>query len=160
MQLRNHRAALALAAVLAFPVSGLSAEPTKDAAPACQGLVVEDGDTVKFGEEVIRLKGFDTPEVEYARCESERRLGLMAAVRLRSLICRPGVVVIVDRGPAPARDRHKRTLAVLRVDGRDVAEIMISEGFARPYNGGFRKGWCSRDSRDDLIPGPQPKGRK
>ena len=30
------------------------------------------------------------------------------------------------------------------LDGRNVRDTLIAEGWARPYNGGPRKGWCSR----------------
>lgn len=143
------------AAVLALIASVTMARASE---PPCHGIVVEDGDTVRVGEEVVRLRGFDAPEVEHARCEAERRLGLMAKARIEALICAASAAEI-DRGPAPERDRHKRSLARLMLDGRDVAEVMIAEQWARPYNGSIRKGWCSRDSRDDLIPGPQPKRR-
>lgn len=58
------------------------------------------------------------------------------------------------RAFAEPQDRYHRTLARVTLGGVDVAEIMISEGWARAYAGGRRKGWCSRDSRDDLGNGP------
>ena len=49
-----------------------------------------------------------------------------------------------------------RAIGVVDGDSITVGDTLISEGMARPYNGGRRKGWCSRDSRDDLIPGSPP----
>jgi endonuclease YncB( thermonuclease family) len=120
---------------------------------------VDDGDTITViaTGEVIRARGFDTPETSYARCEAERRLGAMATARLQALLCAPGADVAIERGAAPELDRHKRTLAHVRVGGEDLAKLMVDEGWARPYNGSIKKGWCSRDSRDDLVPGPLPK---
>lgn len=46
------------------------------------------------------------------------------------------------------RDRYGRTLAQVRVDGRDLAALLIGEGptpvteGARPYSGGARHAWC------------------
>lgn len=104
-----------------------------------------------------RLVGFDAPETERAQCEGERRLGLIARARLEALI-REAVasgrpVVIAATGE---RDRYRRPLAHLRIDGADVGQQLIQEMLARPYLGGRKRGWCSRDSRDDLVPGVPP----
>ncbi len=102
-------------------------------------IVVVDGDTVRFGGASHRLTGFDTPETGYhARCEAEHRLGIVAARRLEELV-KTGHAVIQESGK---RDRYGRSLSKLYIDGRDVADIMVSEGLARPYNGGKRKPWC------------------
>lgn len=114
---------------------------------------IEDGDTITLGAtgERIRLEGFDTPEIaNHAWCEAELRLGRMARDRLRDLLCGPGAQVEIVRDAQTPLDRYGRTLARVTLAGVDVAEIMISEGWARAYAGGRRKGWCSRDSRDDL----------
>jgi endonuclease YncB( thermonuclease family) len=39
-------------------------------------------------------------------------------------------------------DRWGRNVAVVRVNGEDVAEIMIGSGLARNYDGKQRQGWC------------------
>ena len=130
------------------------ADPAQMSAPSCP-YIIEDGDTIVVAEtgEKIRLMGFDTPEIgKHAWCEAELRLGTLASKRLGDLLCTPGAGVGIARNVAKPVDRYGRTLAVVGVAGRDVAEVMISEGWARPYNGARRKGWCSRDSRDDLVP--------
>ena len=38
-------------------------------------------------------------------------------------------------------DVYGRKLRNLAVDGRDVGDVLVSEGLARPYGGG-RRGWC------------------
>ena len=40
------------------------------------------------------------------------------------------------------RDRYGRVLAVLKLDGRDVAGIMIDGGYAVPFPLGFAPNWC------------------
>ena len=67
---------------------------------------------------------------------------------------------VIDLSTDGATDRYRRPLGDLVIDGVNVRETLISEGLARPYNGGYRKGWCSRDSRDDLVPGPPPAAPK
>lgn len=100
-----------------------------------------DGDTIRIGNERIRLLGFDTPEIRSARCEHERRLGLQAKARLRQLLA-SGRVQIERQGLR--KDRYGRTLAKVFVNGRDVGETLVSEGLARPYYGGRRETWCGR----------------
>lgn len=122
-------------------------------ASAADKPIVVDGDSILVGGVEWRLQGFDTPEIDRAKCEGERRAALFAKRRLEELIAAAIRVETVNSGQA---DRYKRPLGDLILDGRNVREIMIAEGYARPYNGGVRKGWCSRDSLDNLVPGLPP----
>lgn len=108
--------------------------------PTCERatLRVWDGDTIRRGDERIRVMGLDTPEIhDGARCPREQRLAVRARDRLVELL-RSGPVRPDRRG----RDRYRRTLAVVTVNGIDVAGVLIGEGLARPYRGGQRAGWC------------------
>jgi len=102
-------------------------------------LMVVDGDTLRHSGRSIRLVGFDTPETYQAQCANERNLGNAATNRLRDLLARASSVELAY---LPRQDRYGRDLARLMLDGRDVAEIMVGEGFARPYTGGQRRSWC------------------
>ncbi len=119
-----------------------------------QPIVAIDGDTVEQAGVVWRLIGIDTPETSYARCEGERRTGILAQRRLEEMIARGSAVSLHGDGKV---DKYKRRLGRLTIDGVDASEALIAEGYGRAYNGSVKKGWCSRDSRDDLIPGPAPK---
>ena len=134
---------IALLAVSAAVAPALAEPVTADR------IGIVDGDTVTIDGESWRLLGYDTPEGEHAWCEAERRLSAKATARLGEIVAGAQRIEAVTDG---ARDRYKRVLGWLLVDGRDVAEIMIGEDWARPYAGGRKKGWCSRDSRDDLVP--------
>lgn len=103
---------------------------------ALAGLTVIDGDTVRLGDERIRLIGVDTPEMR-ARCPAERESALAARDRLAGMLDE-GDVQIERHGVG----RWGRTLAVIQVDGRDVSLQLIAEGLGRPYDGGRRDGWC------------------
>jgi endonuclease YncB( thermonuclease family) len=81
------------------------------------GMAFLDGDT-------IRMVGLDAPE-KCARCPAEARLAARATARLHGLV-QPGVWL-----ERHGRDRYRRTLAIVR----DLAQVMIREGLARPYNG-------------------------
>lgn len=121
----------------------LSAPP---AAADCIPLVLErvhDGDSIRAiidgQSEPIRLLGIDTPEIhDKARCPLEQALAVAARDRLRELI-----EAAADRQLCPeGRDKYRRVLASLILDGRDASQTLIAEGHGRPYEGGKREGWC------------------
>lgn len=131
----------AFAAAIVFadrPPSAPVAAPV--AAPALHKLIsVYDGDTIRLGQERIRIVGPDTPELGHrAQCESEA----IAAERAKQAL-----IAEIERGNVALHrqgtDRYGRTLARVTVDGRDVADTLIAQGLARPYGGGRREGWCS-----------------
>jgi len=84
-----------------------------------QQMSAIDGDTIRAGQERIRLRGIDTPEMN----EPE---GQAAKERLETLL-RSGTVSIVPHG----RDVYDRLVADVFVDGQNVAEILRSEGFEK-----------------------------
>jgi len=108
-------------------------------------LLVNDGDTFKARIEVwpgvevqtaVRVRGIDTPELK-GKCQAERDKAIAARERLRQLLVSDVVVYDVEL------DKYAgRVDASVVADGKDVAAIMVSEGLARPYTGGARKGWC------------------
>jgi micrococcal nuclease len=103
------------------------------------GYRVIDGDTIEapFGVK-YRLLGFDTPEIFRSKCDAELELGRVAKERLEEILA-SGEVRVIESGRT---DKYRRTLAHVEVDGRDVGEILIGEGLARPYKGERRKSWC------------------
>jgi endonuclease YncB( thermonuclease family) len=73
----------------------------------------------------------DTPETTFGwyRCDAELERGLLAAKRLAEILDSGAI----DIEFATRRDRYKRRLARLTVDGRDVGEILIGERLAVRY---------------------------
>jgi micrococcal nuclease len=112
-------------------------------------LTVYDGDTVTARVRIwisqtvvtsVRIQGIDAPEMgQGAKCEEERALAVRSRDRLQALIY-SGTVTLTEVWRDPVYGR--RVIAVLRVDGADVAPKLIAEGLARPYGGGRRQGWC------------------
>lgn len=104
---------------------------------------VVDGDTLRIGAEKIRIANIDAPETQKAKCDAERRLGLVAKARLEMLL-KSGTITIRRGDPQDGRmkDWRGRTLGTLAVDGRDVGEVLISENLARPWTG-RREPWCN-----------------
>lgn len=116
-------------------------------AVAAQPARAVDGDTLAIGTERVRIMGLDTPEAgSRARCPREAALARRATGRLAELLA--SGVTLDRRGP----DRYGRTLAVVReARGRDVAEILISERLAVPYQGRSpRQNWCEPSQREYL----------
>jgi endonuclease YncB( thermonuclease family) len=116
---------------------------------------VIDGDSVRLHGQMFRLVGFNTPETgDNAQCAHERDLGNAATARLQSLIrtasraelapvqcsCPPGT-------HGTSECNNGRSCGILRLDGRDVGGILISEGLAHRYVCGAmscprRRPWC------------------
>lgn len=80
---------------------------------------VVDGDTIRVGNERIRLRGIDTPEMS----ELE---GPYAKQRLEQLL-RGGPVHIVPHG----RDVYDRLIADVFVNDQNVAETLVQEGYEK-----------------------------
>jgi micrococcal nuclease len=107
-----------------------------------EDIGIIDGDTVRIRGEAanVRLVGFNTPEVSSAGCSREERLGRRATARLSDLLrtaatvefqrvrcsCPPGT-------EGTSRCNYGRSCGTLRVDGRDVGDVLISEGLAVLY---------------------------
>lgn len=81
---------------------------------------VIDGDTFAYGADRIRLRAIDTPEKDQSG-------GFEATQRLDSLLHEGTVTMVTD-----VLDPYGRTLADVYVDGRNVAEVLRSEGYAKP----------------------------
>jgi micrococcal nuclease len=78
-----------------------------------------DGDTLRYGPDRIRIRGYNAPE----RSEAG---GLEATLRLQQLL-HEGEISIIPHG----HDIYGRTLADVFVNGQNVAEVMTGEGFGR-----------------------------
>lgn len=143
---RNLLFALLLIAAAAFLTDGLPSAPSAapsaapSVAPGLHDVIsVYDGDTIRLGDERIRIVGLDTPELGHrAQCQEEAVAAEQAKQALIAEFAR-GNVALERQGT----DRYGRTLARVTVDGRDVADTLIAQGLARPYAGGRRDGWCS-----------------
>ena len=110
---------------------------------SCQPMQVKviDGDTFQINSERVRVVGIDAPEMKGA-CAAEIRKARMAKDRAAELIS-TSKVTIERKG----RDKYRRTLARISVNGRDLGDILMKEGLARKWEQKWRPGldevWCS-----------------
>lgn len=99
---------------------------------------IVDGDTFWFGGEKYRIADIDTPETHPARCVEEARLGDAATVRLQAWM-NEGAFSLESAGRDT--DRYGRKLRIVTRGGASVADTLIGEGLARPWEG-KRRPWC------------------
>lgn len=106
---------------------------------------VVDGDTIDVKgagiAQVMRMRidGIDAPETR-TTCDYERDLARKATARLAELV-KGGVWIISE----VEFDQWVRMIAtkVINREGQDVAQTLIREGLARPYDGKTaRQPWC------------------
>lgn len=86
----------------------------------------------------IRVYGIDTPEMR-AKCPMEKQMAVRVRDYVRGILDNAGRVELRE----VRRDKYFRINAVVVVDGRSLAAILISNGMARQYFGGTKQGWCS-----------------
>jgi len=99
---------------------------------------VVDGDTIWLKGEKIRMMGYDTPEPMTGICggEKEKRLAARASKRLVQLLNENNSTIL-----RTGKDKYGRTLATIRINGKNVGDILIAEGLARSWPNG-REFWC------------------
>jgi endonuclease YncB( thermonuclease family) len=117
---------------------------------ACASLTVVDGDTIKCDGQNMRLlgggvpfqSGVDAPEMgSRAKCEAERLLALQAKSRLKELML-SGVPRIVDSGARDRTSSRRPLVDIYLADGREIGQILMSEGLARPWSPKQKIDWC------------------
>lgn len=128
---------LIICIVFTFLVSSPAAALEKCGSGARVTCVV-DGDTIWFEGEKIRMIAYDTPEPTTNMCggQKERALALRASNRLVELL-NQGEFTIDRFG----LDKFGRRLAIVKVGGVDVGDILIREGLARRWPDG-PEFWC------------------
>jgi micrococcal nuclease len=118
-------ALLTLVAAVAFSNASAAAEPRQAGRLTGRVVSVHDGDTLTVlvdGRQVkVRLQGIDAPELGQAYGQAAKR-------RLSDLAF--GQAAEIEGG---GRDRWGRTLGTVTVNGKRLAETMISDGLAWHY---------------------------
>ena len=107
---------------------------------AGRGWRAVDGDTIKDpAGRTIRVIGVDSPEMPgHAQCAAEDEAALAARDFTAAALAGAKRIELQEKGP----DRYRRLLAIVLIDGRDLAAMLISAGHGRAYRGERRRGWC------------------
>jgi micrococcal nuclease len=108
------------------------------AASGLAGLQVVDGDTLRLGDERIRLAGIDTPELN-GTCATERQAARAARAALRDLTQNPAQLRLERLG----QDKFGRTRATLWVGEVNVAEALIRQRHGVRVTGKRAANWCA-----------------
>ena len=85
----------------------------------------------------IRIKGVDAPELR-GKCDAEKSKA-KAAKQFTVAALRSATTIELRN---MKRGKYFRILADVFIDGRSLGKQIISNGYARPYDGGKRLGWC------------------
>ena|SRR3569833_406352 len=100
---------------------------------------VVDGDTLWINGTKYRLESFDTPEPMTDICGGDAEVALAHQASARLLALLNGNVWTMTTGGLDLTGT--RTLATIRINGRDVGDILISEHLARHWPDG-EEFWC------------------
>ncbi len=105
-----------------------------------------DGDTCKFnianlpdvfGQKLpVRLRGIDTPEIR-GKCNKEKELAYKARDFIRFLLNKAETIELRNI----SRGKYFRIVADIYADNKNVSEMMLFNGHARPYES--KIDWCS-----------------
>lgn len=91
-----------------------------------------------FQKKEVRLYGVDTPELKLR----ERDAGMVVRDFVRSLISDKEVIIHTKKDEA---GKYGRLLADIKIDGKDLAELLLAEGYAKPYDGGTKATWTDEE---------------
>lgn len=98
-------------------------------------LPIELGKTVK-----IRLDGVDSPESGgNAKCTTEAELAKQAKEFVQKTVSNSRKHSVIIR----TWDKYGgRILGDVILDGKSLKDQLVTEGLAKPYNGGKKSSWC------------------
>ncbi len=88
----------------------------------------------------VRVRGIDTAEMK-GKCEVEKRTAAGAKLYTTRMLKLSGNKVILQ-GLKWDKYGGRVDADVYLMNGQKLADNMIMQGYARPYNGGKRAGWC------------------
>jgi endonuclease YncB( thermonuclease family) len=88
----------------------------------------------------IRVMGVDTAEIK-GKCQGEKRLARQAKqFAVEKIRAAQSIELVIN--PRKRYERWGRLLAWVKLDGHDLAEMLIAANLGRVYHGKKRKGWC------------------
>lgn len=135
--------------VLCLPSLTFAAKSELEGPIQAEVIRVLDGDTFdvrakvwvgQYIETRVRLDGLDTPELR-GKCSDEKFKANAAKDHLSKLISNKKIILTnIRNGKYAGRVLAKANTA----DGTDISKDLMDNGFARPYHGEKRQGWCNK----------------
>lgn len=108
---------------------------------------VYDGDTFRtniptygevFGRNMpIRIANIDTPEIK-GKCKFEKELAIKARDFSRKYLTSAKQIRLTNI----KRGKYFRLVANVKVDNKDLGEMLLKNHLAYRYTGGRKKSWC------------------
>jgi endonuclease YncB( thermonuclease family) len=137
---RARRIALSLCAMIRLFLLLMVLTACSGPAGGGAGWRAIDGDTIRDAAgRVIRVIGVDSPEMPgHAQCAEEAAAGLAARDFTAAALAGAKRIELRERG----LDRYRRQLAIVLIDGKDLAALLIQAGHGRAYHGERRRPWC------------------
>jgi endonuclease YncB( thermonuclease family) len=115
--------------VVLFAAAAIVAALVEPLPPALNGQArVSDGDTLRIGNDRIRIVGLDAPELDQTCTDATGaawQCGRESSQQLRELVG-GGTVSCITEG----RDQYGRYLGRCTVDGVDLGATLVAQGFA------------------------------
>lgn len=142
---RTRRGAL-LAVLILGAVAVLAVVLDHPMPPLSGAARASDGDSLRIGDTRIRLLGLDAPELAQSCIAADGTswpCGQSARTRMAELLAAGPL----DCQPED-RDQYDRLLAICRVNGQDIAAVMVGEGLAISSGGYWSEETSAR--RDHL----------
>ena len=86
----------------------------------------------------VRIGGIDTPEMK-GKCSQEKELAKQAKLFVKEKLENAKKIVLDNIGP----DKYFRILGEIYVDEVPLAQMLMEQGYAVPYDGGTKENvWC------------------
>lgn len=88
----------------------------------------------------IRLHGIDTPEHGWrAQCDSERNKAHQATYFVEQAIRDANIIETQPLG----WEKYGRILANVWLDNKNLSQMLLDAGLAKPYHGEKKSSWCA-----------------
>lgn len=139
-----------LLSLLLVPLLAFAQKQPQGVTYDAQIVRINDGDTVVIAapflpkplkpELAVRIYGVDTPEKGFrAKCPQEDQRGQMATAFTKQAVAQSQSrqVVLYDWDKFGGR-----VLGDIILNGQSLREMLIANGFARPYFGDAKQSWC------------------
>lgn len=107
------------------------------AAVLCVSPRVHDGDTLRCGDEKVRIANIDAPELSNSPPCHDRRRYRYWCDYAAGVASRDALIQLIGQGRVTfdrqGVDRYGRTLARVQVNGVDAGEWLVAQGLARRW---------------------------